>query len=167
MSMADPDLVKRAKLYATSQLVAIEDALGVGTDGAVWSTDVSSAIKVFSRAKNYATELESYRRLREAGVTDLLGFAVPELFGWDDELLVIEMSLVKPPYVLDFGKVYLDRPPDFSQDVMSDWRAAQQELWGELWPTVRSILSRLRGLGIYHMDPKPGNIMPEHWDPPL
>lgn len=31
---------------------------------------------------------------------------------------------------------------------MNDWYAAQKELWGELWPTVRSILNRLEGLGI-------------------
>lgn len=165
--MAEPDFISRANIYAASHSRSIKDQLGFGTDGAVWSTDRSTAIKVFSRAKNYATELESYRRLREAGITDLLGFAVPELYGSDDELLVIEMSLVKPPYVLDFGKVYLDRSPDFSADVMNDWYAAQQELWGDLWPTVRSILSRLQGLGIYHMDPKPGNIMPEHWNPEL
>ncbi|HUE71388.1 MAG TPA: hypothetical protein VMP01_10940 [Pirellulaceae bacterium] len=165
--MADSELLKRANLYAVSQSLTIKDSLGFGTDGVIWSTNVSSAIKVFSRAKNYATELESYRRLHDAGITDLAGFAVPELYGSDDDLLVIEMSLVKPPYVLDFGKVYLDRPPDFSADVMNDWYAAQKELWGDLWPTVRSILSRLQGLGIYHMDPKPGNIMPEHWDPEL
>jgi hypothetical protein len=165
--MNDPELVVRATRYATLQSCAIDKSLGFGTDGGVWSTDRSTAIKVFSRAKNYATELESYRRLKEAGITNLVGFAVPELFGCDDELLVIEMSLVKPPFVLDFGKVYLDRPPDFSSEVMNDWHTAQKELWGEFWPTVRSVLGRLQALGIYHIDPKPGNIMPEHWDPPL
>lgn len=79
-------------------------SLGFGTDGGVWSTDRSTAIKVFSRTKNYAIELESYRRLQEAGITDLIGFTVPELFGWDDELLVIEMSLVKPPMSWTSGK---------------------------------------------------------------
>src|SRR6476620_9810504 len=130
-------------------------------------TSRKTAIKVFESDKNYAAELESYQRLKERGITSLCGFSVPQLLDFDDERLVIEMSIVKPPFILDFGKVYLDRSPDFSPEVMAEWLAAQQELWGDTWPTIRSILSQLRGLGIHHMDPKPGNILPENWNPTL
>jgi hypothetical protein len=35
------------------------------------------------------------------------GFAIPELIEVDRPLMAIEMTLVRPPFLLDFGKVYL------------------------------------------------------------
>ena len=77
------------------------------------------------------------------------------------------MPFVDEPYVLDFGKVHLDEPPDYSAEVMADFFVKQKELWGPYWPEIRKIWDILRSIGIFHMDPKPGNIMPENYDPSL
>ena len=133
----------------------------------MWKTSRRTAVKVFQTAKTYAVELECYRRLQAAGITKICGYAIPRLASYDDNLLVIEMSLVNPPYVLDFGKVTLDRQPDYPPATIAYVREEQQEWWGDLYPTIRKILRRLEALGIFYADPKPGNIMPENWDPEL
>jgi hypothetical protein len=111
------------------------------------------------REHNYRLERESYQRLQAAGVTELRGFAVPELIDFDDELLVIEMTIVSPPFLLDFGKVHFDRRPEFSAETLADWRESMQELFEDRWPEVRLLLAALERYGIYYLDAKPGNIM--------
>jgi hypothetical protein len=165
--MAASDLEVRARLYAEALGISIEKRLGYGSDGCVWKTSRRTAIKVFESSKIYEVELECYRRLERAGVTEICGFAVPRLASHSDELLVVEMSLVNPPYVLDFGKVTLDRQPDYPPATIAYAREEQKEWWGDLYPTIRSIVGRLQSLGIFYADPKPGNIMPENWDPEL
>ncbi len=165
--MADSNLEVRARLYGESQGISIEKSLGYGSDGSVWKTSRRTAVKVFHSSSIYAVELECYRRLQEAQVSEICGFAVPRLAAHSDELLAIEMSLVNPPYVLDFGKVALDRQPDYPPATIAYVRAEQQEWWGELYPTIQAIVRRLQMLGIYYADPKPGNIMPERWNPDL
>ncbi len=101
-------------------------------------------------------------------MTEIYGYTIPTLIDFSNDLMVIEMSVVQPPYIIDFGKAYLHSPPPhFSEQTMADWYAEKQELWGEHWPEIRSILNRLRALGIYHLDPRPGNILPANWDPLL
>ena len=73
--------------------------------------------------------------------------------------IAIEISIVRPPYLLVFGKAYLDQPPDFSPEVLADWEAEKSALFetGQ-WETVRSLIGQLRTLGIYYFDAKPANI---------
>ena len=163
--MAHPELEQRASLYLEPLGATIVNLLGAGTDGAVWHTTRFTAVKALHKSENFVLELECYRRLQDAGVQKVCGFWVPQLIGHDASLLVIEMSIVKPPFVLDFGKVYLDRQPDFSTEVFRDWREQQADLWGHHFPTIQAILRRLQSLGIFYADPKPGNIMPENWNP--
>ncbi len=82
------------------------------------------------------------------------------LVDYDDALLIIEMSLVRPPFLLDFGKVYLDSPPPYWQDreVVEGMHAEGKEIFEHRWPEVLSLLAVLRRYGIYYVDPKPGNI---------
>jgi hypothetical protein len=54
---------------------------------------------------------------------------VPQLVHYDDELLAIEMTIVSPPFCLDFGGAYLDRPPDYSPEVWADWEAEKSDLF--------------------------------------
>ena len=56
----------------------------------------------------------SYQRLAEKKVRSINGLAVPGLMGYDVELLAIEMEVVHPPYLLDFGKAYIDEPSPYS-----------------------------------------------------
>lgn len=86
------------------------------------------------------------------------GFAVPRLVRADDELWVIEMTIVKPPFVLDFAGAYLDTPPDYPEEVLDEWRAEKAEQFGDRWPEVQRVVRAFHQWGIYLADVKPGNI---------
>jgi hypothetical protein len=121
-----------------------------------------TAIKVFRRRENYLNELGCYQRLKERNVTKIKGFDVPKLVGYDDDLLVVEMDIVNPPCVIDFGKAYLDKKPPYSEEQLAESNERQAELWEDWegrWEIVESIVWSLEGLGIYYLDAKPGNIM--------
>ena len=133
--------------------------LGVGTDGAVWETSRGTAIKVFEREKSYYLEYGCYERFSEYGITVIEGLEVPQYIGSSDELLVIEMSMVKPPFLLDFAKVRIDRPPDFSAEVIRDAETKGIEEFGDNWWRVKDAMRTLESYGIYYLDPRPGNIM--------
>jgi hypothetical protein len=161
------DLEKRLELYCKMKGRAILQMLGGGTDGTVWETTNKTAIKILIKAETYANELEWYRRLLRYNITEIQGFVVPSLVDYNNELLAIEIHVVQPPRILDFGKVKLDAPWDYSAQTLADWREAQQELWGDYWPTIKRILWKLESLGIYYSDPNPYNITPEDWNPEL
>jgi len=77
----------------------------------------------------------------------------------DEALLVIEMTIVEPPFILDFASAYVDYPPEFSDDVMEDWRQQKHFQFGDNWGHVQILLDVLENTyGIYFLDPSPGNI---------
>ena len=84
------------------------------------------------------------------------------VLGFDDTRLVIEMSVVSPPFVIDFAKSYVDSQPDYPQEAMDDWLASTEELFSEFgweyWEDVQSILQVLRSVGIHYFDARPTNI---------
>ena len=89
----------------------------------------------------------------------MLGATV--FFRTDDEFLVICMTIVKHPYVLDFAGSQLDRPMDFPPEVMAEWLADKESEFDEdAWPKVLEILWNLEALGIYLTDINPRNISP-------
>jgi hypothetical protein len=155
--------LERAKSYADSREISLEEEapIGYGMDGTIWHTSRQSVIKTFEREKNYQDEVECYRRFLERQTESIAGFVLPELVDCDDGLLTLEMSIVQPPFLLDFGKVYLDAPPPYWDDahVMDHWHAEGRENFGKRWSTVLSVIRILEGFGIYYVDPKPGNIM--------
>jgi hypothetical protein len=53
---------------------------------------------------------------------------------------------------------YLDYAPEFSDEVLADWRADKVEQFGDRWPEVQAILRELESFGIYMEDVSPGNI---------
>lgn len=148
----------RAQQYAEAHGVVIEKNLGFGVQGAVYSTDRQTALKVHDREQFYQRERDVYFRLQDCKVSEVCGCAVPRLISYDDRLCVIEMTIVKPPYVLDFASAYLDQPPDYSAEVIADWKRDKEELFEESWPDVQFILFELERLGIFLRDVHPGNI---------
>lgn len=80
------------------------------------------------------------------------------MIGFDDEMPAIEMTIVQPPFLLDFSSACLDEAPDFPAGVLGEWRAEKQEQFAVRWPTVDLVLSELREYGIYLLDIHPGNI---------
>ena len=73
-------------------------------------------------------------------------------------LLVLEMTVVKRPFVLDFAGAFLDDGPDFSDEVLADWRAEKQEQFGARWPEVQAVLRIIEGYGVFMLDVNPGNV---------
>jgi hypothetical protein len=92
-------------------------------------------------------------------VTELLGFRVPKLLRFDDNLQIIEMTIVTPLFVLDFAGARLDVPPEFPDEVWEQWETEKVEQFGPRWPEVRAVLAALDDLDIYVLDVSPRNIM--------
>jgi len=82
------------------------------------------------------------------------------MIGCDDDLMVVEMDLMQqPPYIIDFAKVRIDRPPDFSDDVIRELDMKGRAIFNENWPSVRRLMAALESFQIYYLDPNAGNIV--------
>lgn len=148
----------RLQQYAARTACAIERELGFGFDGIVFCTDRQSALKAFRYEPLYLRERDVYLRLQEHGIVEMSGFKVPRLLGFDDELLVVEMTIVSPPFALDFAGAYLDHKPEYPDDVLREWLTEKLEQFGDRWPEVRLVIAAFARLGIFLADVKPGNI---------
>ncbi len=115
-------------------------------------------MKVFRGNQAYLREKQVYERLRRLAVTRVLGFNVPLVIGWEDGLRVIEITIVKRPFVLDFAGAYLDARPEFAEGVWKDWEAEKREQFEDRWPEVQRVLGAFEELGVYLLDVSPGNI---------
>jgi hypothetical protein len=154
---ADPiDL--RLALYCLNRGLDVHERLGFGKDGSVWSSSAFTAIKVFTSSLRCDRERDVYTRLRVSGAHVIAGYAVPEVLECDEKLGVIEMTIVRPPFVLDFATAALDSAPDFPEEVLADWFAEKREQFGEDWPKAAAVVRALERLGIFMLDVHPGNI---------
>ncbi|SRR5258706_11265159 len=156
-------LIPSARLYAVRHQLELAESPGSGKDGIVLiakrkGKPADSAIKVLRWPEAYEREKRVYERLRNAAVSAVLGFNVPQLLGCDDELRVIEMTIVKRPFVLDFAGAHLDTRPEFPGEVWADWEAEKREQFEGRWPSVQHVLSAFEEFGIYLLDVSPGNI---------
>ena len=152
------NIEQRSWQYANSRSRKILDPLGGGYDGAVYSTDAHSAIKIFRYKKLYQRERDVYQRLQELNLFEVCGCRIPRLIDFDDALEVVEMEIVQPPFVLDFAGAYLDQTPEFPEDVYQAWWEEKEEQFGEDWDRVQTIMATFAGRGIHLADVKPGNI---------
>lgn len=157
------EALENAIAYCNSKKITIlsQDKLGYGSDGVVWRTSVPSAVKAVYRQKNYERELECYQRLKAANVYTLSGLNVPVLEGFDNRLRVLELTLVQPPYLLDFGKVLLDLLPSelYDDQKMATAQPEWKYLFGNRWEDVSVALYQLQNqFGIHYLDPRPSNI---------
>lgn len=161
------ELENRARQYTQQHGLLLGEQLGCGVHGIVFVTEsqpenkpaaARSAIKVHQKQPPYCRERDVYLRLQQHGVIAIRGCHVPKLLRYDDDLWIIEMTVVSRPFVLDFAGAYLDEAPDFSEEVLADWIAEKQEQFGPRWPEVLAILRSLQGYGILMQDVNPGNI---------
>jgi len=154
------EAIERAKAYAKQRAVGLVEQLGAGLDGIVFATGSQTAIKALRYEELYAREKAIYARLSELHVEQVEGFNVPRVLDFEDSLWVIEMEVVRPPYVLDFAGAYLDEEPPYvdSEEIMAQWESEKREQFEDRWPTVQRVLARFKQHGIYLADIKPGNI---------
>ncbi|MFI4859541.1 MAG: hypothetical protein ACIAXF_02545 [Phycisphaerales bacterium JB063] len=132
---------------------------GSGTDGWVFSLEPHSVVKVHRVRRTYAKELEAYQRLDRENVIKIANCNVPVLRHFDEERLIIEMSFVTPPFVIDFGKCYFDDPMDFEEDRWFRWERKLEALYGSNAGWAMRVHRHLREkYGIYHDDVRPANI---------
>lgn len=154
------DANEQLQAYCESRRIALTKPLGHGIDGTVWESSRQSALKALYRVETYERERECYRRLFQNDVVHLANFHVPQLLDYDNSLHVIEMTIVFPPCILDFGKAYVDQPPDYSAEALAEAEQAERELFSEEeWKQVRLVRAALRRYGIHYFDARPSNIM--------
>ncbi len=152
---------QRAKVYCEQRFCEplFNSQLGWGQEGYVWETSQRSAIKVYRENGeiNFNREFRCYTILAEHGLIELKGFNIPQMIDSDSRLLVIEMTIVSAPYILDFGKANF-APHDFSEEVMEYYNQEREEWFEGNWDRVQNALYSLERLGIYYNDARPGNI---------
>ena len=161
--VTEEELLRRADQYAQRNQLVLGEQLGFGVHGIVFVAESQtepgrSAVKIHERESPYRRERDVYLRLRDHDVSEIRGCHVPGLLQYDNELWVIEMEIVTRPYVLDFAGAYLDKPPDYPDEVLAEWRADKQEQFGNRWPGVEAILWSLERNGIYLVDVSPSNV---------
>ena len=159
----DDVFIQNALTYAARHQLQLAERLGFGIHGIIYVAEDKSgggktAVKVHRESEPYHRECSVYQRLQEVGVTEILGFNVPQLIRTDDDLLVIEMTIVTRPFVLDFAGAYLDAPPRFSEEVWADWEAGKRDQFDANWGQVRRVLDALEDWDIYMVDVSPTNI---------
>jgi len=159
----DEDTIANAEAYSARNGLRLLERLGTGIHGIVFAVESNAefgvaALKAHYSPEPYRRERRAYERLNELGVSEVLGFEVPRLLDFDDELLVLKMTIVTPPFVLDFAGAYLDSAPEFSDEIWHEWTRKNEEQFGSDWPMARVILDELQDLGIHMHDPSPGNI---------
>jgi hypothetical protein len=156
-------LLPNARLYAHRRQAELAESPGFGKDGIVLvlkneKKAMDTAIKVFRFEEAHLREKLVYQRLAEKRITTVRGFNVPVILDFDDELRVIEMTIVKRPFVLDFAGAYLDSPPEFSDDAWTIWENEKREQFERRWPAAKKIMEEFEMLGIFLLDVTPGNI---------
>jgi hypothetical protein len=160
--MMDGSTPTNIALHAERNQLKIGKRLGFGIHGSVFKarrkdgTDV--AVKYHEEVDPFHREFEVYARLDEYGLKEVFGFFVPELLNVDEELRILEMTIVSRPFILDFGGAYLDVKPSFTPEIWEEWEAKRREEYGARWPVVRKVLDAFEEMDIYIIDVHPSNI---------
>jgi hypothetical protein len=157
------ELDNLARRYALTRRITLGERLGFGIHGIVFAAQDNAkpgflAVKFHRENVPFERECRAYQRLGEEHVARILGFNVPQLLRIDEEWLALEMTIVRQPFLLDFADALLDRAPDFSDDVLRQWKEDKEEIFGEKWPEVTQVLAALRAYGIHLLDINPANI---------
>lgn len=137
---------------------SIARELGFGTQGIVLKSEHNTAIKVHDLLEGYERERDVYLRLKERSIQSIQDFSIPRFVDSDDELYVVEMSIVHVPCILDFGSTYLDSAPEhLTRDEF--WIEQKSEEFANNWDKAQEIVRELEFLAnIWLADVNTGNI---------
>jgi len=153
-------ITDRLEDYCKDHGVAADQIIGYGVDGFVWRTQQNSVLKVHRHPREFEWECAAYQRLKEHGIRRLRGFAIPTLLDYDRDLLVLELSFVSPPFVLDFGAASVNRPVEGVDSESDEFRDNVRRRYLHHADEVLLVIDALRLYGIYLSDIHPGNIQP-------
>ncbi|MFG0335219.1 MAG: hypothetical protein ACF8TS_17820 [Maioricimonas sp. JB049] len=67
----------RLQEYLERHGIQVDNALGSGTDGSVWSTSRRTALKLHRNSRRYQQERNVYLRLKQKRLHRLAGFSIP------------------------------------------------------------------------------------------
>ncbi|HKX63549.1 MAG TPA: hypothetical protein VJS65_16955 [Verrucomicrobiae bacterium] len=162
----DEELIQNTFAYGEQHQLIVAERLGFGIHGIIHVAEGNpkagrpgrTALKAHRNLEPYRRECAAYLRLRAALITDILGFRVPQLIRADANLRIIEMTIVTRPFLLDFAGAWLDVPPDFSDEIWSEWEQDKLEQFGSRWATVQAVLGFLEERDIHLIDVSPSNI---------
>src|SRR5205823_604587 len=90
----------------------------------------------------YHRELRAYQIMLGGEIEEINEFQIPRLIRNDDELLAIEMTIVKPPFVLDFASAYTIEEYnhfEFTEEILDERETHWSDIFGDRWPIVRSL----------------------------
>ena len=150
---------ERAELFARqNDCELISPIFGWGMDGTVFRTNRQSALKILKWQSLYARERDAYLRLKEHGIDRICECNVPTLLSFDDDLWAVEMTIVSPPYIIDFAGAFVDEKPEYPPEVLEAWLVEKREQFEGNWAQVRRIVYAFEQLGIYLSDVNPNNI---------
>jgi hypothetical protein len=148
--------------YELKYHVRFIEKLGDGKDGRVAKTNEGQAVKFLLESEIYRRELRAYHILRIKGIDDINGFQIPRLIRSDDALRAIEMSIVRPPFILDFAAAYTIEEHDrfaFDEDVVQERESHWAEIFGDRWAAVQTICNEFTSrTGLILLDLSLNNI---------
>jgi hypothetical protein len=155
--------IRNARAYAARHDLLLLERLGYGIHGSVHAVEhkikrKQSAVKAHRAAEFYLRERAVYELLSRASISEVLGFHVPQFVGADDELHVIEMTIVTRPFVVDFAGAYVGNLPEFPQETWAQWEAEKQEQFGARWRAVQAVMDAFEDLGVHLADVSPNNV---------
>jgi hypothetical protein len=150
------------ELYSQNHNVTFVARLGEGKDGFVFETEQRTAVKFLNDLQYYNRELRAYRALEAVKVDKVAGNFCPQLISSDDTFLAIEMTIVRPPFIVDFVSAYTDEEIQwlgFDDDVIAERELFWQERFGDRWPLVVNIRDEFHRLtGFTLLDLSHNNI---------
>jgi len=145
--------------YLSGERQIEERRLGSGTDGEVYIVNGPSAVKVHYDRHRFLNELHAYQVLSRIGLEHIGEFRIPVFRQYDDQLLIIEMSVVKPPYLIDFGKATIGKGQDWSDEHMAYWWEQVEDKFENDFAVASQIFEQLvRRTNIYQWDLNPSNL---------
>jgi len=150
------------KIYSQIYHVQFPDRIGEGKDGEVFKTDRDSAVKFLHINEYFQREVRAYKVLNELGINRIAGLNFPKMVNCDDLLWAIEMTIVQPPFIVDFVSAYTDEEIEhlgFDDDVAAEREAFWIERFGDRWPRVSQIRDEFHRLtGLMLLDLSQNNI---------
>jgi hypothetical protein len=154
-----PEILAVAEQYAINRQFNLAGLLGAGKDGTVWQTSRLSALKIHLTNESYRIERDAYIRLRQLNIEMVAGFSIPSLLDHDDEMLALEMTVVHPPFLVDFASAFFDDPPDFIEDEGHTFEDFLRSRFDETAPAVLDLYHELAArTGIYLPDMHSQNV---------
>ena len=121
------------------------DQLGDGKDRNVLKTLDRHAVKFLYRQDVFDREVWAYEILRDLHLEEIDGFQIPRMIRHDDGLRAIEMTIVQPPFIIDFASAYTEEEYEqfeFTEDVLGERENHWSEVFGDKWPVCILPFSR-------------------------